>query len=64
MGNDTNEEDESTVMEPESSGMTIDDLIGSGEEDFDLDEVLEKISKSGMDSLTAAEKQFLNSLGD
>ena len=65
VGIDTNDDDESTVIEPESSGINIDDLIGKTEEpeEFDLDEILEKISKSGMDSLTPEENNYLQSLG-
>ena len=65
VGIDTNDDDQSTVIEPESVGLNIDDLIGTPEEDeeLDLDEILEKISKSGMDSLTPEEKKFLYSLG-
>jgi hypothetical protein len=31
---------------------------------LDVDTILDKISRSGMDSLTDSEKQFLTSLGD
>ena len=61
VGIDTNDDDESTVIEPESSGMTIDDLIGGGVEDFDLDEVLEKISKSRF-SLVNESIEFITGL--
>ena len=59
--------DDITVVRPtEPSGFTIDDLIGSSDEpeEFDVDTILDKISRSGMDSLSSEEKRFLQSLGN
>ena len=75
VGIDTNDDDSSTMLaaEPtmdmlatEPSGFTIDDLVDSSDEseELDVDTILDKISRSGMDSLSSEEKRFLQTLGD
>ena len=66
VGIDTNDDDSSTMLATEPSGFTIDDVIGSSDEpeEMDVDNILDKISRSGMDSLSAEEKIFLQSLGN
>ena len=65
VGIDTHDDDSSTMLATEPSGFTIDDLIGTSDEpeEFDVDTILDKISRSGMGSLSAQEKRFLQSLG-
>lgn len=46
----------------EISNVTIDDLIAEFDVVLDVDTILEKISATGMKSLTKAELDFLNSL--
>ena len=46
----------------EVSNVTIDDLIAEFDVVLDVDTILEKISATGMKSLTKAELDFLNSL--
>jgi hypothetical protein len=46
----------------EFSNVTIDDLIAEFDVVLDVDTILEKISATGMKSLTKAELDFLNSL--
>ena len=75
VGIDTNDDDSSTMLaaEPtmdipgfEGTMDALDNLtIRSNEpEDFDVDTILDKISRSGMDSLSDEEKRFLQSLGN
>jgi len=62
LGIDTNDDDYNTVGDID--GSTIGDVTDGGElEDFDVDELLDKISRSGMGSLTPKENKFLQSLG-
>ena len=66
VGIDTNDDDSSTMLATEPSGFTIDDLVDSSDEseELDVDTILDKISRSGMDSLSSEEKRFLQTLGD
>ena len=66
VGIDTNEDDSSTMVSSGPSGMTIDDFLGPRDEpeELDVDTILDKISRSGMDSLSDEEKRFLQSFGN
>ena len=43
--------------EPDSE---IDNIINDNQNSFDIDEILDKIGKHGMGSLTVEEKKYLN----
>ena len=66
VGIDTNDDDSSTMLATEPGGFNIDDLIGGSSdepEEFDVDTILDKISRSGMNSISPEEKRFLQSFG-
>jgi hypothetical protein len=42
----------------------IDKIVGENQTKFDVDEILDKISKYGIEFLTTEEKQFLDNLGN
>lgn len=53
------------IFKPQEVQMNIRvEYIKPNRKDFDLDEVLEKIEKTGLDSLTDDEKNFLDSFGN
>jgi len=57
-------EDLKTMTQSPQPESDIDKIIESNESKFDIDEILDKISKVGMENLTDQEKNFLNNFNN
>ncbi len=57
-------EDLKTMTQAPQPESDIDKIIESNESKFDIDEILDKISKVGMENLTDQEKNFLNNFNN